>query len=312
MRIIFNKLAVFLFGFVGFAQQDAQYTQYMYNRMIVNPAYAGSRDSFTIFAMNRNQWVGLTGAPVTSIISIDTSIPDSRWGVGLSFMSDKIGPTDEKGISANLAYSIMTSQDYKLSFGLKGNINILDVDFSKLSQFDPIDDFATQNINNRLLPNMGAGIYYYSEVFYVGLSVPNFFENKHFDSYSTTSIATERIHYNLITGGVISMNENVDFNPAMLLKAVNGAPLQVDLTANFMFNQKFILGAAYRLSSSVSGLIGVQFTKSWLAGYAYDGETTALANFNSGSHEIFLRYEFKNRDYNCCPAIKKINKKYLN
>ena len=297
-----NTLTILMLLFIAtlgnvnqtFAQQDSQYTNYMYNTINVNPAYAGSRGVMSIFGMHRTQWVGLDGAPVTNTFSLNTPINNSNLGLGLSFVNDRIGPSDENAISADISYTIQTSETYKLSFGVKGTANLLNVDYTKLNIYDPTDPQFQNNIDNKFSPNIGAGIYFHSDKLYAGLSVPNFLDTEHYDD-NATATARERMHYYFIGGYVFDLSPSVQFKPAFLSKVVSGAPLQVDLTANFMFNEKFVLGAAYRWDAAVSGLVGFQVNQSWMIGYAYDAETTKLANYNSGSHEIFLRYEFKGK-----------------
>ena len=297
-----NTLTILMLLFIAtlgnvnqtFAQQDSQYTNYMYNTINVNPAYAGSRGVMSIFGMHRTQWVGLDGAPVTNVASINTPINNSKFGMGISFVNDRIGPSDENAISADISYTIPTSETYKLSFGIKGTANLLNVDYTKLNRYDLTDPQFQNNIDNKFSPNIGAGIYFHSDKLYAGLSVPNVLETEHFDD-NVAATAKERMHYYFIGGYVFDLSDNIKFKPAFLSKVVSGAPLQVDLTANFMFNEKFVLGAAYRWDAAVSGLVGFQVNQSWMIGYAYDAETTKLANYNSGSHEIFLRYEFKGK-----------------
>ena len=281
-----------------YAQQDAQFTQYMYNTINVNPAYAGSRGVMSAFVLHRTQWVGLDGAPVTNTASVHTPISGSNFGIGLSIINDRIGISDENNIAVDVSYTVKTSEDYKLSFGLKLTANLLSVDFNRLTLKKPGDYAISQqyNINSRFSPNIGAGIYYYSDKTYVGLSVPQFLETRQYDDNST-SVATEKMHFYLIAGRVFDISDQVKFKPAGLTKLVSGAPLQVDLSANFLFNEKLTLGVAYRWSAAMSAMVGFQITDSWNIGYGYDLETTRLANYNSGSHEIFLRYElFRNYD----------------
>lgn len=282
-----------------YAQQDAQFTQYMYNTVNVNPAYAGSRNSMSVFALHRTQWVGLDGAPVTNQASINTPIEGSNIGLGLSILNDKIGPSDESDISVDFSYSINTSDRYKLSFGLKATANLLNIDFNKLTQYDSGDNIFSVNVDNKLSPNIGVGLYYHSDASYIGISAPNLLETSHFDRYagsgSNSHIATEKIHYYLIAGHVFDLSGSVKFKPSLLTKLVQGAPLQVDVSGNFLINEKFMAGIAYRWSAAVSAMVGFQVSDSWFIGYGYDLETTKLANYNSGSHEIFLRYELFNK-----------------
>lgn len=271
------------------AQQDSQYTQYMYNTVNVNPAYAGSRESLTMFLLHRTQWVGLDGAPVTNNVSAHTPIGDSNFGVGLSFVNDRIGPVDENTISADLAYFIQISSNYKLSVGLKGTANLFNLDVNKLNP-QHTGDPQFQNFNSEFSPNIGAGLYLFSDKTYIGLSAPNFFETNRYND-NEVSVTKERMHLYLIAGHVFDLSPSIKFKPALLAKAVEGAPLQADVTANFLIHDKLTLGAAYRWDSAVSGLVGFQITPSIFAGYGYDMETSKLSNYNSGSHEIFLRFE---------------------
>lgn len=291
-----KKLTIILFSlycFVSTAQQDSQFTQYMYNTININPAYAGTRETFSAFVLHRNQWVGLDGAPVTNTASLNTNVGESRLGFGLSFVNDNIGPTQENGISADIAYIIPLNGDYKLSFGVKGTANLYSLDVNKLNIYQA-NDPEFQSLNGKLSPNIGTGVYYYSDKFYTGLSVPNFVKTKYYND-NEISINKKSIHYYFIAGYVFDLNESVKFKPSFISKITDGAPFQLDVNANFMFNEKFVLGGSYRLGSAVSALAGFQISNSWFLGYGYDLETTKLSKYNSGSHEIFLRYElFKN------------------
>lgn len=294
MKKNFTLLVLLLGTFYGYAQQDAQYTQYMYNAMNINPAYAGSRGTISIFGLHRTQWVGLDGAPTTNSFSVNAPI-NTNMGIGVSVINDRIGPMDQNDISVDLSYSIRTSAFYKLSFGLKGTANLLNIDFSKLNIADPGDPMFQYNIDNKFSPNIGAGVYLYSDRSYIGLSVPNMLESTHFDKSATSEAngytVRERLHYYLMAGYVFDLDYNLKFKPSVLTKVVEGAPLQVDFSANFLFSEKFTAGLSYRMSAAVSAMAGFQMSDSWFIGYSYDAEMTKLANYNSGSHEIFLRFE---------------------
>ena len=299
MRIKIVSFVFLLVFLSGYGQQDAQFTQYMYNTININPGYAGSREAMSVFALHRTQWVGLDGAPVTNTASVNTPINDSNLGLGVSIMNDRIGPSDENNIAIDFSYTINTSERYKLSFGLKASANLLNVDFNKLNQYDQNDYTFDTNIDNKFSPNIGLGFYLHSDNAYVGLSAPYLLETKHFDRYAATGanshVAKEKINLYLIAGHVFDLSYNVKFKPSLLTKYVQGAPLQVDLSTNFMFNDKFVAGLAYRWSAAVSAMVGFQASDSWFIGYGYDLETTRLSNYNSGSHEIFLRYELFNK-----------------
>jgi type IX secretion system PorP/SprF family membrane protein len=295
---LFIAVMLCCYSSVKHGHQDAQYTQYMYNTININPAYAGSRGTISIFGLHRTQWVGLDGAPVTNSFSINTPI-SSNMGLGVSVINDRIGPSTENNISVDLSYSIETSPFYKLSFGLKGTANLLNIDFTKLNIYDPADPRFQDNIDNKFSPNIGAGVYLHSDKSYIGISVPNMLEKSHFNKSakdeSQSYIVKNRMHYYLMAGYVFDLDYNLKFKPSVLAKAVEGAPLQTDISANFLFNEKFTAGLAYRISASVSGLVGFQVSNSLFVGYSYDAETTKLANYNSGSHEVFLRFELLGR-----------------
>jgi type IX secretion system PorP/SprF family membrane protein len=292
-------LVLLLFSGVIYSQQDAQFTQYMYNTININPGYAGSRNVMSIFVLHRTQWVGLDGAPTTNTASVNTPINNSNIGLGVSVVNDKIGPSSENNIAADFSYSIRASEQYELSFGLKGTANLLNVDFTKLNQYNAGDPIFEENIDNKFSPNIGLGLYLHSDVTYLGISAPHLLETKHFDGYAaagaTSHVAKENINLYLIAGHVFDLSYNFKLKPSLLVKYVEGAPLQVDLSANMMYNEKFVLGLAYRWSAAVSAMAGFQVSDSWFIGYGYDLETTQLANYNSGSHEIFLRFEMFNK-----------------
>jgi type IX secretion system PorP/SprF family membrane protein len=289
-----KKLALvfMVFSAVGFAQQDAQYTQYMYNTININPAYAGSRGAMSIFGLYRTQWVGLGGAPKTSSFSLNTPFNNSNLGMGISLVNDKIGPTNENTLSADLSYTIPTSENFKLSFGIKATANLFNLDINKLNPEDQGDP-QFQDLNSKFTPNIGAGVYWHSHKAYIGLSVPNFIETNRYND-NDVAIFKDKINYYLITGYVFDLDPYIKFKPAILAKMVEGSPLQADLSANFMFNDKFVIGIAYRWSAALSAMVGFQVSDGLYIGYGYDHETTRLNNYNSGSHEIFLRFEFFN------------------
>ena len=292
MRTKLFSFAIMFVSMVSFAQQDAQFTQYMYNTININPAYAGSRGALSVFGLYRTQWVGLDGAPKTMCFSVNSPINNSKLGVGVSLVNDKIGPTNENNISVDLSYTIQTSADFKLSFGIKGTANLFNLDVNKLNP-DVAGDPQFQDFDNKFSPNVGTGIYYHSDKAYIGLSVPNFIETNRYND-NDVAIYTDKINYYLMAGYVFNLDkyEYIKFKPAVLTKMVEGAPLQVDVSANFMFIDKFVVGVAYRWSASMSAMVGFQVSDGLYIGYGYDRETTNLSNYNSGSHEVFLRYEF--------------------
>lgn len=293
-----------------FAQQDPQYTQYIYNPVVINPAYAGNRGVLSVVGLHRSQWVGLDGAPRTQSLSIHSPINESKVGLGVSIVNDALGPQQETYIGVDFSYTIETSDFGRLSFGLKGGGRLLDVNFDQLNLLDPTDINFAQNIDNQFSPVVGVGLYYHSQKFYAGLSVPNVLETNHFDESNqpgiSSSFAEESINYYGILGYTFDINESVIFKPSTLVKLVAGAPLQVDFSANFLIYEKLHLGAAYRWSAAVSGLVGFQATDSMLIGVSYDRESTDLGDqvFNDGSFEVFLRFElFKKYDRMLTPRF---------
>lgn len=276
------------------AQQDAQYTQYMYNTLSVNPAYAGSREVLSAVLLHRSQWVGVDGAPTTQTLSAHTPITKNLMGVGLNISHDAIGPSRETYIDASYSYGIQLGRESQLNFGLKAGAHLLDVDYSKLNIYDTTDPNFQANVDNKFSPQFGLGALLFSEKYYVGLSVPNILETKHFEqsnNSNSNSIAKERISYYLMGGYVFDLSSDVKLKPTLLTKMTTGAPLQIDVSANFLLYEKLTLGAAYRWDAAVSGLVAFQFTDSWMLGFAYDTDTTTYTKYNDGSFEVFLRFE---------------------
>lgn len=281
------------------AQQDAQYTQYMYNTMSVNPAYAGSRGQLSIAGLYRSQWVGLDGSPKTFTLNLHSPIRNSKLGYGVSIVNDNIGDgvVQETYLDAVVSYTIDVSSEGKLSFGLNFGGSLLNLDFNGLNNFDN-EPISGDNIDNKFSPNFGLGVYYHTNKFYLGVSTPrlvasDYFDNSQRDSNSVQFLSREKINFYLITGLVLDLNSQLKFKPALLTKLVGGAPLQIDLSASFLLNEKFSFGVAYRWDAAFSALIGFQLSDQLMLGLAYDKETTELGStqFNDGSFEIFLRFE---------------------
>ncbi|RMB56065.1 type IX secretion system membrane protein PorP/SprF [Dokdonia sinensis] len=272
------------------AQQDPQYTHYMYNTMSVNPGYAGQRNTLSITGLNRTQWVGIEGAPNTFSFAAHGPMRNERVGLGLSAVADQLGPAQEIYVDANFSYTIPVSysRETKLSFGLKGGIHQLDTDWSK-GQFQNPDVTFTENIS-LLSPTVGAGLYLHSNDWYFGASVPNILSTSHYDDFSE-SIASERLHVFLIAGMVFDLNQDLKFKPSAFAKAVQGAPVIVDVSANFLLYEKLNLGVAWRWDDALSAMAGFQVTEGLMIGYGYDYTTSGLNNYTSGSHEILIRFE---------------------
>lgn len=290
-------LVLLLFGFnlKLSAQQQPQYTQYMYNTMSINPAYAGSRGMLSAFALHRNQWVGMSNAPVTNNFAIHTPLKESKLGLGLSVVNDRIGPIDENLISVDLSYSLQLNQDYQLSMGVKTTAQLFSLSPGRLNPEIPADPLL-QPVNSEFSANLGAGLYLHSEKAYIGLSVPMFFDRQLLSNDESLAVRPERMTFYAIGGYVFELSPALDFKPAIMTKIQEGAPIQVDVSANFRLFDEFVLGTAYRWSAAFSALAGWQINDRFFVGYAYDIETTPLKKYNSGSHELFIRFELLNKE----------------
>ncbi len=290
IKLLFGALTLLSISSI-FAQQDPQYTQYMYNMSVINPAYSGSRGVPAIGILGRTQWVGVDGAPQTATLSFNSPVGQAT-GLGLSIIYDEIGPVRESNIYGDFSYTIFTGEEGKLAFGIKAGISFLDVAYLNTIDPDPLNEPI-----NQLSPNFGAGVYYYTNNFYVGLSAPNFLETRHLeDDGGVVSTASEKMHYFLTGGYVFDLNDNLKLKPSSLIKATSGAPVSFDLSANLLVNEKFEIGLSYRFDDSLSGMVGFQATPDFRIGYAYDYTTSYYNEFNSGSHEIILLFEFNRRN----------------
>lgn len=280
------------------AQQDAQYTQYLYNTAAINPAYTGSRDALSIGVLHRSQWVGLDGAPSTQTINVHSPISESL-GLGLSVVNDAIGngTVQETYFDALFSYTVPVSDFGSLAFGLKAGGQLFNLDFGQLRNTDPTVPILQNDISNKFAPNFGVGVYYYTDTFYTGVSIPNILKTEFFDtsdSANTNALAVERLNFYWILGYVFELNPFLKFKPASLVKAVQGAPVNIDVSANFLLNDRLALGASYRWNAAFSGLLGYQISDQLLIGLSYDREISALGStvFNDGSFEVFIRYDF--------------------
>ncbi|MCF6279222.1 MAG: type IX secretion system membrane protein PorP/SprF [Flavobacteriaceae bacterium] len=284
-----------LFAYVNsYAQQQPQFTQYMYNTIAVNPAYAGSREALSIIALNRNQWAGFDGGPQTQTLSIHSPLRNEKVGLGLSLIKDKLGYEDFTSVYADFSYTIKTSEKTKLSFGLKGGATYYKIDDELYNLDNPDPYFDENNKFNRWNMNIGAGALLHSSKWYFGLSMPRIIN--HDNNSSEIYKSLDRVHYFLIAGYVFDLSETLKFKPSIINKYVKGAPLSTDVTANFLFNEKFWLGASYRINNDQRDLgffADFQVSKQFRVGYAYEIPTGEIRPFTTGSHEILLIYEFK-------------------
>ncbi len=297
MKLVkFNIIAFILFSsWMGVAQQLPQFTQYMYNTISINPAYAGSRETLSVVGLHRSQWVGLEGGPTTQTLSVHSPLRNDKIGLGFSFINDELGFQNFSYLYGDFSYTIRVSEKSELAFGLKAGFTSysLDADFRLSESNDPVI-FGYQD---RWKPNIGTGVYWHSERWYLGLSAPRILNTDYTGGEEFQSL--ERISYYFTGGYVFDLSENTKFKPAMLLKATNGAPLSFDITANFLFYEKFWVGGSYRineLAQAVGGIADFQVSKQLRIGYAYEYPLSELSAYTSGTHEVLLMFEiFKSK-----------------
>ena len=270
------------------AQQDPQYTQYMYNMNVVNPAYAGSKEALSLTALYRKQWSGLEGAPETITFSGHSPISD-KVGLGLSAIKDELGPVKETNVYADFSYTLQMSESLYLALGIKAGATFHDVGLTDLTTQDINDPFFSTDINNTY-PNVGAGAFFYGDNFYIGLSVPNFLTSVHLDE-NGLKYGSETMHYFATAGYVFQVNENFKLKPSTMGKSAFDAPLSFDVNLNALFYEKFEIGASYRLEDSFAGMVGFQATDFLRIGYAYDHVVSELDVVTNASHEVILTFD---------------------
>lgn len=284
--------SIFLISSQAKAQQDPQFTHYMYNMNVINPAYATDNAGvINMGGLYRTQWVGAVGAPKTATLFAHAPIA-KRVEMGLSFVNDAIGDiVNENNIYADFAYVIPVSDKSKLSFGLKGGLTLFDANLVGLQLLEPADNAFASNIN-KVFPNVGVGTFFFGDKYYLGLSAPNLLTTKHInnkDGIQYTGV--EAIHCFFTGGYVFDLNQSLRFKPAFMAKGVSGAPFSLDLTTNFLINNKVELGAGYRFDDSVSGLVNFYITPTLRIGYSYDYTLSNLGQYNSGTHEVFMLFD---------------------
>lgn len=281
-----------LTGLFSVAQQDPQYTQYMYNMSVINPAYATEGDDINIGALYRSQWVGTVGAPNTGTLFVHVPLKE-KVQVGLSIINDQIGDVvNETNVYADFAYILNLGSSTKLSLGVKAGATFFNTNFNGFIYSDAIPDPAFANNLSKTFPNIGAGAYLYDTNYYVGFSAPNLLNTKHLEKDSgIVANGAEDIHFFLTGGYVFELNEHLKLKPAFMTKFVSGAPLSIDVTTNLLINNVFEVGAGYRLDDAVSGLANFRISPSMRIGYAYDYTLSNLGRFNSGTHEIMILFD---------------------
>ncbi|MCW5912574.1 MAG: type IX secretion system membrane protein PorP/SprF [Cyclobacteriaceae bacterium] len=271
------------------AQQDAMYSQYMFNYLLVNPGYAGSRDVLSMTGMYRRQWINVDGAPNTITFSGDMPLSNEKMGIGLTVFKDKLGVEANTGVYASYAYRVRLTHKGTLSFGANAGFTQYSANLADVNQPNPNDPAFGTNVRE-FNPNFGFGMFYSTDKFYVSLALPHILNNK-LASLEELRSRMKR-HYFLGMGYVLGVSPNVKLKPSFLLKMVEGAPLQTDLNLNIWYLDKLGIGGSYRTGDAVVALLEFQATTGLRFGYAYDITTSELARYASGTHEIMVRYEF--------------------
>lgn len=274
------------------AQQEAQFTQYLDNMIYYNPAYAGSNDMLSISALHRQQWAGFKGAPMSTTLGINTPLRYDNIGIGMSLLNDKVGPTNNTWINADVSYSLKFKRHKgRLSFGLKGGVNLLNGDINQLYKQDDSDEILDVRYQNEAKFNIGAGVYYHSEQFFVGVAVPRIIDNvKEANELINPKYISQR-HYYLTIGGYINANRMLKIRPSAMLKVTENSPMAIDANLAFIFYNQFWVGANYRVLESAGIYVQYQISNQFKVGYAFEFSTTQLRAHNAGTHELMISYD---------------------
>lgn len=283
-----------LAGSQAIAQQDPMLSQYMFNGLFLNPAYAGSHKYWSSTMTYRKQWVGMSGAPETAIAAVDGPIGAKNMGLGISFMYDRIGVSTHNKITANYAYQIRTSVNSKLALGVSASLSQFNGRLQDLLIWDQGDQVFDQNVNGKYIPSFGVGAYYFAERYYVGISIPTLFayQNDYNFNIDLSKASFLRRHYLLTGGYVFTASPTVKLKPSVLLKYVANAPLEADINFSVYYKDMISAGVSYRTKDAVVFLVEYQANHFFRIGYAYDITTTAVRNYSKGSHEIMLGFDF--------------------
>jgi type IX secretion system PorP/SprF family membrane protein len=291
MKKLYFLMVIALITFMDVsAQQDPHYTQYMYNLSVVNPAYAGSKENMSGGLLYRKQWVEIEDAPTTGTFFLHSPV-GKNVGLGISAITDKIGPVQENNLYADFSYTLNLGGEHRLAFGLKGGATFHKVDFSSITPTLPFPgDNAWQGDPNRTFLNLGTGLFYYTNKYYVSFSVPNMLKSRYLD-YNGINYGSETLHYFLTGGYVFDLSSTVKFKPFAMVKSSFNAPTSLDLSTNFLFNDKFEVGATYRLEDSFGAMINYAITPNLKVGYAYDHIVSDLKVTTPSSHEVILLFD---------------------
>ncbi|MCP4442658.1 MAG: type IX secretion system membrane protein PorP/SprF [Aureispira sp.] len=293
-------LVVFLGTSMGLkAQQDAQYTQFMFNKLYFNPAYAGSKEALNVSAIYRKQWLGIKGSPQTATLNLHAPVFKNRIGLGLSVTNDQLGFSNSWNIETSYSYRIKFKNKHTLSMGLRGSASFYQVRWDKADPTQLMDGTIPGALATKILPNFGAGVYYDAPRFYVGFSIPHIFENRIDFTDNKNSSIEPRLgrHYFLMGGAIFDIARNVKLKPAAMLKFTPNSPFDMDINISFLFWERFWAGVTYRLGDSIDLILQYQFNSQFKLGIAYDFTLTKLQQYNAGSFEVMLEVNFvKNKN----------------
>jgi type IX secretion system PorP/SprF family membrane protein len=275
----------------GHAQQQPMFTQYMFNGLVINPAYSGSQGAMTLTTSFRKQWTGIPGSPQTTVLSGHTPIKLTRSSAGGVIMHDKVGVTNQYMVYGTYAYHIPVSANAKLSVGGQAGATIYQTNLSDLNIVtnDNQPDEAFAQNESKVLPNLGIGVYYYSKRTYVGLSLPTLVNSKMNNADAVMKARLDR-HYFLSAGHVFELNPNLKLKPSVLLKWMEHGPFQYDINANLLIHEVVWVGCSYRMKDSVDGLLQWLINDEFSLGYSYGYPVNGLGSLQSGTHEFVLNY----------------------
>jgi len=282
-----------LLGLSLHAQQEGMFSQYMYNPSAINPGYTGSADYSMLYFQYRDQWSGANvGAPRSFYFNYQR--PGlNKLSFGAHLMQESVGTLQQMAVGIDISYKLQLSEKGTLSLGLRPMLDYLDIDFSTLNVYNLDDPWFNVNINQRATPNIGFGMFYYTDKTYVGISSSGLLESKHFeDGNPANYLATYRPHFYLMAGTVLRLNDDVLLRPSFLLRHVEGVPLHADISMTVRFKDRFEAGASYRISGDISGLISFRLKPNILFGYSYDTQLGDISSYVGASNEFFIRYEF--------------------
>jgi hypothetical protein len=287
-------IALLLFGGTLAAQQDLMVSQYMFSGHFLNPAYAGSHDYANLTVLGRKQWVGFAGSPLSTYMSFDMPLKEKKIGFGGLISNDFIGVTNRTDVAGTFSYHLKIGAKAKLAVGIRAGVTYYTAKLSDLIYWDQQDAVFQNDIKGKVLPNSGLGVYFYLPRFYAGISVPNVINYKPGTAIAlgiTDAPHLER-HYFATAGVVIPAGTNLEIKPALLVKYLPNAPIQADFNLNFLFYKTLWVGGSYRTGDGIQGMVEYQATEKLRVGYAYDFAFTSMNQYNSGSHEIMIAWDF--------------------